>query len=166
MSAWPRPTTADIALRAFSSSPSRLFTEAALGMQNILLSDNAKKMINSYVRFSGQWQIKAPRNDGEKQWDLILVQWLEEVLYRSEVHGEWLVDCQLNFQWETNEVVVNAQISWIESENLEREIEIKAVTTHELQFTELKHGEHADSPWEQVPDFQGPGWLCDVVFDI
>jgi len=120
LSAWPRPTTADIALRAFSSSPSRLFTEAALGMQNILLSDNAKKMINSYVRFSGQWQIKAPRNDGEKQWDLILVQWLEEVLYRSEVHGEWLVDCQLNFQLETNEVVVNAQISWIESENLER----------------------------------------------
>ena len=166
MSAWPRPTTADIALRAFASSPSRLFTEATLGMQNILLSDDAQKNLNTHIRSSGVWQISAPRNRDEKQWDLLLVQWMEEVLYRSEVHGEWLVDCQLNFQWNTKEVVVNAQVSWIENEEIEREIEIKAVTTHELQFIELKQGESAYSSWEQVPDFQGPGWFCDVVFDI
>ena len=49
---------------------------------------------------------------------------------------------------------------------LEREIEIKAVTSHELQFTELSNDEEVLSQWEQVPDFQGPGWFCDVVFDI
>ena len=52
------------------------------------------------------------------------------------------------------------------SEEIEREVEIKAVTSHELQFSELQVNEMAISQWEDVPDFQGPGWFCDVVFDI
>jgi len=165
MSAWPRPTTADIGLRAFASSPSRLFTEVTKGMQDILLSESALKSMNSHVRHTAQWQISAPCDD-EKQWDLLLVQWLEEVLYRSEVKQQWLVDCQISIDWKFEEVRLLAQVSWVDSEMLEREIEIKAVTSHELQFTELSNDEEVLSQWEQVPDFQGPGWFCDVVFDI
>ncbi|MFQ3316750.1 MAG: archease [Candidatus Poseidoniales archaeon] len=166
MSAWPRPTTADIGLRAFALNPSRLFTEATLGMQDILLSESAQNSINGHIRHTSQWQISAPYGDGEKQWDLLLVQWLEEVLYRSEVKLQWLIDCQISVAWESEEVVLSAQVSWVNSEEIEREVEIKAVTSHELQFTELAGDEHALSQWEQVPDFQGPGWFCDVVFDI
>ena len=166
MSSWPRPTTADIALRAFASSPSRLFTEASLGMQDILLSDEAQRILNKHVRHSSLWQIEAPHDGGSQAWDLLLVQWLEEVLYRAEIHNQWLVDCQLAFSWEEKKVIASGHVSWVESEHVEREVEIKAVTSHELQFTELKVSEHAHSPWEQVPDFQGPGWFCDVVFDI
>ncbi|MDA9828079.1 archease [Candidatus Poseidoniaceae archaeon] len=166
MSSWPRPTTADIALRAFASSPSRLFTEASLGMQDILLSDEAQRILNAHVRHSSLWQIEAPHDGGSQAWDLLLVQWLEEVLYRAEIHNQWLVDCQLAFSWEEKKVIASGHVSWVESEHVEREVEIKAVTSHELQFTELKVSEHAYSPWEQVPDFQGPGWFCDVVFDI
>ncbi|MDA8546981.1 archease [Euryarchaeota archaeon] len=166
MSSWPRPTTADIALRAFASSPSRLFTEASLGMQDILLSDEAQRILNTHVRHSSLWQIEAPHDGGSQAWDLLLVQWLEEVLYRAEIHNQWLVDCQLAFSWEEKKVIASGHVSWVESEHVEREVEIKAVTSHELQFIELKVSEHAHSPWEQVPDFQGPGWFCDVVFDI
>lgn len=166
MSAWPRPTTADIGLRAFSSSPNRLFSEAALGMQNILLSSLAQKTINAHVRHSAQWQISAPFVNDEKQWDLLLIQWLEEVLYRTEIHQQWLIDCQISTTWKENEVILSAQVSWVHSEKIEREVEIKAVTSHELQFTELQVNEMAISQWEDVPDFQGPGWFCDVVFDI
>jgi len=52
MSSWPRPTTADIALRAFAASPSRLFTEASLGMQDILLSDAAQQTLQTHIRHS------------------------------------------------------------------------------------------------------------------
>jgi SHS2 domain-containing protein len=166
MSAWPRPTTADIGLRAFASNPTRLFTEATLGMQDILLSDSAQKSIDRHIRHSSQWLLSAPYDGGDKQWDLLLIQWLEEVLYRAEIKQQWLIDCQILITWESEEVVLSAQVSWVNSEEIEREIEIKAVTSHELQFTELTNGEHAFSQWEQVPDFQGPGWFCDVVFDI
>lgn len=166
MSSWPRPTTADIALRAFAANPSRLFTEASLGMQDILLSDEAQRILNTHVRHSSLWQIEAPHDGGSQAWDLLLVQWLEEVLYRAEIHNQWLVDCQLAFTWEEKKVIASGHVSWVESEQVEREVEIKAVTSHELQFSELKASEHAYSPWEQVPDFQGPGWFCDVVFDI
>ena len=166
MSSWPRPTTADIALRAFASSPSRLFTEASIGMQEILLSDEAKKPLNSPPRHTSQWQIEAPHEYENKSWDLLLIQWLEEILYRAEIHNQWLVDCQLAFTWESEVVIASGHVSWVESELIEREVEIKAVTSHELQFKELRAGENAYSPWEQVPDFQGPGWFCDVVFDI
>ena len=166
MSAWPRPTTADIGLRAFAASPSRLISEATIGMQDILLSKEAQISLNKHVRYTSQWQISSPVTDGVKHWDLLLIQWLEEVLYRSEIHQQWLVDCQISVVWEAEEVVLSAHVSWVNSDVVEREIEIKAVTSHELRFTELAQGEEIGSPWEQVPDFQGPGWFCDVVFDI
>ena len=166
MSAWPRPTTADIGLRAFAPNPSRLFTEATLGMQDILLSESAQKSINGHIRHTSQWQISAPYVGGEKQWDLLLVQWLEDVLYRAEIKLQWLIDCQISVSWEPEEGILSAQVSWINSEDIEREIEIKAITSHELQFTELASDEHALSQWEQVPDFQGTGWFCGVVLDI
>ena len=90
MSAWPRPTTADIGLRAFASKPNRLFTETTIGMQEILLSESARTTINSHIRHASQWQITAPYDGHIKQWDLLLVQWLEEVLYRAEVKQQWL----------------------------------------------------------------------------
>lgn len=166
MSAWPRPTTADIGLRAFASNLSRLFTEATLGMQDILLSESALKSIDGHIRHTSQWHISAPYVGDEKQWDLLLIQWLEEVLYRAEIKLQWLIDCQISVVWESEEVILSAQVSWVNSEEIEREVEIKAVTSHELQFTELASDEHALSQWEQVPDFQGPGWFCDIVFDI
>jgi hypothetical protein len=31
---------------------------------------------------------------------------------------------------------------------------------------EVEDGKTAVSKWEEVPDFAGPGWVADVVFDI
>jgi hypothetical protein len=31
---------------------------------------------------------------------------------------------------------------------------------------EVNHGENIASQWNDVPDFEGPGWYADVVFDI
>tara|TARA_B100000459_G_C8592987_1_gene208569 strand:- start:362 stop:769 length:408 start_codon:yes stop_codon:yes gene_type:complete len=135
-------------------------------MQDILLSEQGQKSINSHIRHTAQWQISSPVVDDVQHWDLLLVQWLEEVLYRSEIHNQWLVDCLISVAWSTSEAILSAQVSWVKSVAVEKEIEIKAVTSHELQFIELLENEVAQSSWESVPDFQGPGWFCDVVFDI
>ena len=166
MSYWPRPTTADIGLRAFALNPQRLFTEATVGMQHILMSDEAIRNVDSHLRHSSQWQIVSEKFDGDADLGLLLVQWLEEVLYRCEVKQQWLVDADFSIEDEEDVVRLNANVSWTDAEKIEREIEIKAVTSHELQFKKISTGEELPSPWEQVPNFQGPGWFCDVVFDI
>ena len=63
-------------------------------------------------------------------------------------------------------MALRAQVDWVNAEEVEREIEIKAVTTHGLVVKEVAKGEVITSSGEDVPDFEGPGWYADVVFDI
>jgi SHS2 domain-containing protein len=159
MSAWPRPTTADVALRAFSSSPERLLVEAGQGMQGILASQTGNVAANQAVRQTGEWLIDS---DGETSKDRLLVLFLEEILYRCEVEGQWFVDGAVMLTPQA----LRIQASWVDADLVEREVEIKAVTRHELCFEQLDGGQTLSSPWQEVPDIEGPGWYCDVVFDI
>ena len=164
MSAWPRPTTADVGLRAFARSPSRVFDEATMGMQNILISDASAAKSDGFIRHSAQWNVSLPEASGDRE--LLLVHWLEEVLYRAEVHRQWCVSCSVMLREENGELVANGSVSWVDADEVEQEVEIKAVTTHELQIFQVEEGKTARSKWEEVPDFEGPGWIADVVFDI
>ena len=69
---------------------------------------------------------------------------------------------------QNSEVKLNlqAQVSWIDSKVITREIEIKAVTSHELLFEKVLSQQVITSEWPEVPTFEGPGWYCDVIFDI
>ena len=82
MSFWLRPTTADIGLRAFSSSPERLLIEAAKGMQSIMLSKKGETSVASGIRKTGVWNLTGVE---EGDWERWLVLFLQEVLYKSEV---------------------------------------------------------------------------------
>ena len=159
MSVWPRPTTADIALRAFSSSPERLLVEAGLGMQEILMSEGGMISASSATRSTGEWVLD---KDSDESYERILVRFLEEILFRCEVEEKWFVDGAVMIYPEN----IRIQVSWVDADLIEREVEIKAVTMHELTFSEIIEGELVVSNWADVPDFQGPGWYCDVVFDI
>ena len=79
MSAWQRPTTADIALRAFSSSPERLLVEAGLGMQDILISGSGRVSASNATRSTGEWVID---RDSDASYERMLVRFLEEILFR------------------------------------------------------------------------------------
>lgn len=46
MSSWTRETTADIGLRVFSNNLPNLFKEAAIGMQNLIISDLESRQLN------------------------------------------------------------------------------------------------------------------------
>ena len=161
LSSWPRPTTADVGLRSFGSSRSRLFEETTTGMQNYLLS---KAVSTDSVRHTSVWTCSVPIHDDMN--GLLLVKWLEEVLYMDEVEQKWLVDCSVKIEENRDDIQLQAQVSWVPSRDVEKEVEIKAVTRYDLIVDQVAQGEILASPWTEVPTFEGPGWYSDVVFDI
>jgi SHS2 domain-containing protein len=97
---------------------------------------------------------------------MLLVTWLEEILYRHEVHDQWFLEGAMKIEEVNGALTAVAQVTWVVADEVERELEIKAVTTHLLAVDEVKAGVTVSSPDPDVPEFQGPGWYCDVVFDI
>ena len=140
--------------------------EAALGMQNILLDDESNSNINKHLRHNSQWNVSIDCEEDEFFYDLLLLKWLDEILYRSEIHQQWFVDGQVNVGHSNGKLNLQAQVSWIDCELITREIEIKAVTSHQLKFEQVSQNQEILSSWPEVPSFQGPGWFCDVIFDI
>ena len=155
MSFWIRPTTADIGIRAYGRNQNDLLREMTLGMQSILLDDDND--LNSLTRKAARWEVM---HDGDVE--ILVVKWLDEVLYRAEVHNEYLVDCQPMIR----DGIIESQVSFVSKDDVNYEIEIKAVTTHEFAFRYVSDGETVSSEWEEIPSFNGPGWIGDVVFDI
>ena len=155
MSYWVRPTTADVGIRAFGMNQNDLLREITNGMQSIPLAPNQD--LNSIKRRIARWEVSHEGN-----FDILVVKWLDEVLYRSEVNDEFLLDCQPMIK----DGIIEAQVSFVSKEEVKLELEIKAVTTHEFAFREVKDGETIKSEWIEIPSFDGPGWYGDVVFDI
>ena len=155
MSYWVRPTTADIGIRAFGQNANDLLKEMTIGMQSILLSSNQD--LNSITRKTARWEVS---HNGDLE--ILVVKWLDEVLYRCEVYNEFLIECQPMIK----DDMIEAQVSFVSKDDVDFEIEIKAVTTHEFAFRKVEQDETIPSDWDEVPSFDGPGWYGDVVFDI
>ena len=158
MSWWILPTTADIGIRAFSSTAVGAITECVLGLQSIQLEDKNPESLNNLTRFNGVWAVMINNNDLERG----LVKFLEEILYRGSVEEQWLVDLAVKI----DEKSISAHVSWVKSDFVHREIEIKAVTLHELVFREINKGEIVTGVEPNIPTFEGPGWMAQVVLDI
>jgi len=158
MSWWILPTTADIGIRAFSSTAVGAITECVLGLQSIQLEDKNPESLNHLTRFNAVWAVVINNNDLERG----LVKFLEEILYRGSVEDQWLVDLAVKI----DEKSISAHVSWVKSDFVHREIEIKAVTLHELVFREINKGEIVRGVEPNIPTFEGPGWMAQVVLDI
>ena len=97
---------------------------------------------------------------------ILLVKWLEEVLYQDEVERKWMTECSVLIKSDENAIHLQAHVLWVSSESIQKEVEIKAVTRQDLVVMEVKEYQEVPSQWPEVPSFEGPGWFCDVVFDI
>tara|TARA_B100000767_G_scaffold272049_2_gene298922 strand:+ start:125 stop:592 length:468 start_codon:yes stop_codon:yes gene_type:complete len=155
VSYWVRPTTADVGIRAFGRNCNDLTKEMTIGMQSILLAEGQD--LNSLTRKVARWEVS---HEGDR--DILIVKWLDEVLYRAEVHNEFLLECQPMVR----DGIIESQVSFVSKDDVQFEVEIKAVTTHEFVFKKVGPGEVISSAWPEVPSFEGPGWYGDVVFDI
>ena len=112
MSWWILPTTADIGIRAFSSTAAGAITECVLGLQSIQLEDKNPESLNHLTRFNGVWSVMTNNNDLERG----LVKFLEEILYRGSVEDQWLVDLAVKI----NEKSISAHVSWVKSDFVNR----------------------------------------------
>lgn len=157
MSWWIMPTTADIGFRVFSDSPTGILRESALALQGIQLSDRGMEYLDGHIRHVAEWSIPFGSSDIERT----LVRWLEEVLFNSYVEDKWLVESEFSL----DEDYLRAQVLWVDSRDVELEIEVKAVTLHDLVVRQVAMGEVVDGG-EGVPSFEGPGWMAQVVLDI
>ena len=156
MSWWLWPTTADVGIRAFSSSPSLLIDELIHGMQNIVLSDSDKIFDDNTIIGEIEWNLPVDRS-----LDRLAVRILEEVLYLSEVHNKWIINSK-TMVLENN---VHIVFTYVNTNNIERDIEVKAVTRHSLEFREILEDESIDSI-DGVPEMVGPGWFSSIIFDL
>ena len=157
MSWWVMPTTADIGFRAFSDSQTGILRESALALQGIQLSDRGVEYLDGHIRHVAEWSMPFGSSDIERT----LVRWLEEVLFNSYVEDKWLVESEFSLEKE----YLRAQVLWVDSRDVELEIEVKAVTLHDLVVRQVAMGEVVDGV-EGVPSFEGPGWMAQVVLDI
>ena len=157
MSWWVMPTTADIGFRAFSDSQTGILRESALALQGIQLSDRGVEYLDGHIRHVAEWSMPFGSSDIERT----LVRWLEEVLFNSYVEDKWLVESEFSLE----EEYLRAQVLWVDSRDVELEIEVKAVTLHDLVVRQVGAGEVIDGV-EGVPSFEGPGWMAQVVLDI
>jgi len=165
MSAWSRPSTADVGLRVYAPTFERLLTEAAIGMLDLISSPNGARSAQQLQRHTATWSVESPSGPGDR--DMLIVTWLDEVLYRLEIHQQWLVDALIMVRETADKPLsIDVQVSWVDGDSIERELEIKAVTTHELNVTFVGADETVGSPWPTVPSMSGPGWSADVLFDI
>ena len=130
-------------------------------MQDYLL---ATEIPSEAIHHTSVWTVQIPTHDDSN--GLLLVKWLEEVLFMDEVEQRWLVDCSIKIEERENVHSLQAHVRWVHSDNVEKEVEIKAVTRQDLMVAEVTANQTLESPWPEVPTFEGPGWYSDVVFDI
>ncbi len=162
MSFWTLSTKADIGVCGFASSLPNLFKELSLGMMNLLIPEHEAKNLDKYPRFTAVWCVELLHEDYES---LILI-WLEEVLYNLEVGNKFLVDGQYMIRNLEQRLVCEVQVSFIDANLVERNLEIKAVTSHELIVKQLAAGELYRSIDNAIPELVGPAWVGSVIFDI
>lgn len=156
MSWWLWPTTADVGIRAFSSSPSLLIDEVIDGMQNIVLSNSHTKYDDNTIIGEIEWNYPIDRS-----LDRLMVRILEEVLYLSEVHNKWIIKSKTMI----NDNVVHIVFTYVNPDNVDRDVEVKAVTRHSLEFRKINENESIASI-DGLPEMLGPGWFASVIFDL
>ena len=156
MSWWLWPTTADVGIRAFSAAPSSLVDEVILGMQNIVLSDKYHVNLEDFVIGEIEWSHPLDRS-----LDRLMVRILEEVLYVSEVQNRWVVKSKTMLKQDHVSII----FTYVSADEIVRDVEIKAVTRHSLEFRELMEGDSIPSI-DGLPEMVGPGWYSSIIFDL
>ena len=165
MSYWPFGTEADIGQRVYGSSIEQIFRDHHAGMMSILIDKNIKSNeINE--TFSSEFSLSMPIYESGENYDLLLVMFLEEVLFKLEVDDQWIYDVKLRIKEVDDFSVCEGIFYYIPKELASIEVEIKAITSHMLNITKVKENEEIVPEMPDIPSFTGPGYYSDVVFDI
>lgn len=138
------PHTADIKIRVHGQTLEELFRNALIGMfQSIEPKTQKCKLVRGRLvcdNLPERHTIKVTAGDRE----LLLVDFLSEALYLSDIHNQAYLDAEIH---EIGDTSIRATLHGINVDGFK--IEIKAVTYHDLVV-------------RQVHD----AWRAEIVFDI
>jgi len=131
------PHTADLAFRVRGATMRELFARAAFALEDIIAGcESIEKRLEESVRVEGA--------DAEE----LLVNWLDELLYRYEVHGKLYSGFEIE---ELADTTLAARVFGETFDDGRHQVvhAVKAVTFHDLAI-------------RRVPD----GWEVTVVLDV
>ena len=87
-------------------------------------------------------------------------------MYKLEIDNRFYVDGQYMIRENKPKLICEVQVSYIDANLVERNLEIKAVTSHESLIKELNQGETFFPSDNTLPELVGPAWVGNVIFDI
>ena len=139
------PHTADIKIRVYGSSMKELFQHALIGMFQEIgphaqeCEKQGERLICDSLPEKHEIKVKAIDRDA------LLVDFLSEALYLSDVNNEAYLDAEIH---ELTDTTISATLRGVKVTGFDV-VEIKAVTHHDLKIKEI------DGAWQ-----------VDIVFDI
>ena len=114
MSFWTQRQRPMLVFVDFPNTLPNLFKELTMGMMKLLTSEEQALELNKLPRYAGQWNVEI--NSSTTDHESLLLVWLEEVLYRLEVKGKFLVDAQIMIQPKAESLTCQSQVSYVEGD--------------------------------------------------
>ncbi|MDA0716380.1 MAG: archease [archaeon] len=156
------PTTADVGVFSFSPTFEELIDQSAKRMMSILSPKLFPPDDNQKLR-QGQW---SSTFDGHIDKEMILLRWLDEMLFRREIQNQWYLDGKISIQHTNDGCKIFADVVFIDSNEIVPETEIKAVTSHDNFVRYLNANESFFHVDKNIPEIAGPAWISQVIFDV
>ena len=140
----------------------RVFAEAGLGL---LAAMDVTGTTTARV-LHGEWTAMLDAKEGRVDAELLLLAWLDEVLYPAQTKGRWMLTADVKLAEHQDHASVHAMVSYVDAKDLDRGVEVKAVSSHGLILSRLEPGESLPGIGEGMPTLVGPAWYADVLLDV
>ena len=140
----------------------RLFAEAGLG---VLAAMDVQGTSTSRVQH-GEWTVALNAEDGRTDLDLLLLAWLDEVLYQAQTKSRWMMSADVHITRDDESANLRAMVAYVNAHAWDRGVEVKAISSHELTLRQVPAGETLPGKDEHMPSLVGPAWYADVLLDV
>ena len=128
--------TADIGIRAYGKTLNEAFAFAAKGMFEVFTNVDSIEPV-------GEIEVKLESSDMED----LLTQWLSELLYLLDMEKMVMSEFVVNIDDNSNKLEAVARGEIFNPDKHEYKTEIKAVTQHMLEVTEVREPELPDEKY-------------------
>ena len=126
--------TADIGIRVKAATLEELFREAAEALFSLIVTNLTEVEPRQPFRFSLALR--------DKEYDYLLFDWLNELLYRFET--DKILFSAFELRLSGNELIADCRGEAMDISRHQMDHEVKAITYHCLQVKQMSNGWHAE----------------------
>jgi SHS2 domain-containing protein len=114
----------------------------------------------------GEWTAMLNANEGRTDLDLLLLAWLDEVLYQAQTKSRWMLSADVHITQDEQGASLRAMVAYVNANDVIRGVEVKAISSHELTLQAVQAGETLPGKDDDMPSLVGPAWYADVLLDV